>query len=150
MASAKLRWLKRIALALLALLLVLQVVPYGREHTNPPVTGEPRWDSPRTRELFMRVCGDCHSHASRWPWYAHVAPASWLVQKDVLKGREHFNVSTFDQGPGDADDAAHEYEERAMPPWFYLPLHSEARLGEADRATLLAGLRATFGGEDER
>ena len=91
---------------------------------------------------------DCHSHETRWPWYAHLAPASWLLQRDVEEGREHFNVSTWDRGPGDADEAYEEYAEGEMPLWFYTPLHPEARLGDEDRAALLAGLRATFGGEE--
>lgn len=139
------RWPRRLVLGALVLLVLLQAVPYGRDHSNPPVTGEPPWDSPRTRELFLSTCGDCHSHETSWPWYSHVAPASWLLQRDVDEGREHFNVSTWDRGPGDADEAVEMFEEREMPPWFYLPLHDHARLGDADRAALLAGLRATFG-----
>ena len=141
-------WVKRGALSVVALLLVLQAVPYGRDHANPPVTGEPAWDSPRTRELFLRVCGDCHSHETSWIWYSHVAPVSWLVQRDVEEGREHFDVSAWDRGPGHADEAVEEYEEGEMPPWFYLPLHPEAKLSPEDRGALLAGLRATFGEED--
>ena len=140
-------WPRRILVALAVFFVLAQVVPYGRGHENPPVTGEPDWDSPRTRELFLRVCGDCHSHETRWPWYAHIAPASWLVQKDVDEGREYFNVSAWDQGPLHADEAAEEYEEEEMPLWFYLPLHPEARLEDGDREQLLAGLRATFGSE---
>lgn len=65
-------------------------VPYGHDHTNPPVTAEPSWDSPRTRELFFTACKDCHSNESHWPWYASVAPASWLVYRDVAEGRSNF------------------------------------------------------------
>jgi hypothetical protein len=139
--------LAKIGLALLALFVLLQLVPYGRGHDNPPVSGEPPWDAPRTRALFMRACGDCHSHSTEWPWYSHVAPVSWLVAHDVEEAREHFNVSTWDRGPGDADEAAHEYEEGEMPLWFYVPLHPEAKLAAEERDQLLAGLRATFGGE---
>ena len=32
-------------------LAAIQFVPYGRDHKNPPVAGEPKWDSPRTHEL---------------------------------------------------------------------------------------------------
>jgi hypothetical protein len=142
------RWLKRTLVGALVLLVLLQLVPYGRDHANPPVTGEPPWDSPRTRELFMRVCGDCHSHETDWPWTAWISPSSWLVQRDVREAREHFNVSTWDRGPGDADQAAEEYEEGAMPPWFYPPMHPRAWLDAEERAALLAGLRATFGDRD--
>lgn len=96
----------------------------------------------------MRTCGDCHSHETKWVWYSHIAPVSWLVQKDVMEGREHFNVSAWDRGHGDADEAAEEYERSQMPLWFYTPLHSEARLSSEERTALLTGLRATFGAGD--
>ncbi|MBO9350081.1 MAG: hypothetical protein J7449_01215 [Thermomicrobium sp.] len=57
---------KRIALVvggtLLTLFLALQGVALALPRTNPPVVAEPAWDSPQTRELFMRACGDCHSN----------------------------------------------------------------------------------------
>lgn len=68
---------------LLVLLLAIQLVPYGRDHTNPPVVAEPAWDSPATRALFVRACADCHSNQTVWPWYSHVAPVAWLVAHDV-------------------------------------------------------------------
>lgn len=42
--------------------LLIQLIPYGRNHTNPPVTQEPAWDTPQTRELVKRACFDCHSN----------------------------------------------------------------------------------------
>ena len=38
-----------IALALFGTFLAIQLVPYGRDHANPPVIGEPSWDAPGTR-----------------------------------------------------------------------------------------------------
>jgi len=60
--------------------IAMQLVPYGHAHTNPPVTGEPKWDSPQTRELAKRACFDCHSNETDWPWYSNIAPVSWLIQ----------------------------------------------------------------------
>ena len=130
---------------LLSLFVVIQLIPYGRNHTNPEVHDEPQWDTPRTRTLFMQTCGDCHSHETRWPWYSWIAPVSWLVAHDVQEGREHFNVSNWTGQEQDGDEAAEEFGEGEMPPWFYLPLHPDARLNDADRQALLAGLEATFG-----
>ena len=62
--------------AVIALLLLIQLVPYGRNHANPPVRQEPAWDSPQTRELAVRACYDCHSNQTAWPWYTNVAPIS--------------------------------------------------------------------------
>jgi hypothetical protein len=141
------RFLRRALVALLVLFVLIQLVPYGRSHDNPPERSEPRWDSPRTRELAVRVCFDCHSNETRWPWYSHVAPISWLLERDVEEAREHLNFSEFSREQRHADEAAHEYEEGEMPLWFYLPLHREARLDDAERRELIDGLRKTFGGE---
>ena len=73
---------------LVSMFALLQLVPYGRAHSNPPITVEPQWDSPRTRELAVRACFDCHSNETRWPGYAHVAPLSWVMQWDVDTARE--------------------------------------------------------------
>lgn len=135
-------------LAFIGLGLAIQLVPYGRSHENPRVSSEPEWDRPETRELFFRACGDCHSNETVWPWYSQIAPVSWLVQHDVDEGRSHFNVSEWGRPENHGDDAADLVRESEMPPWFYLPAHPEARLSEADEASLINGLLATFP-EDE-
>ena len=78
-----------------------------------------------------------------------MAPASWLVQLDVEEGRSHFNVSDWGREENHGDEAAKLVREGEMPPWFYLPLHPEAQLTDAEREKLVAGLTATFGEEDE-
>ena len=133
-------------LTIVGLAVLIQFVPYGREHTNPEVVSEPRWDSPRTRELFMRACGDCHSNETKWPWYSGIAPISWLVAYDVDEGREHFNVSMWGvQEENEGEEAAEEVREGEMPPWVYLLAHPEARLDEAEKRELIEGLVRTFG-----
>lgn len=129
---------------IVVIFLGMQLVPYGRNHTNPPVISEPQWDSPRTRELFTRSCADCHSNETVWPWYSNVAPMSWLVQRDVDEGRENFNIST---GSGEADESAEKVSEGEMPLRPYLLLHPDANLSAAEKLELIQGLLATFGGE---
>lgn len=141
--------LKRLALTSLGLiiltLVVIQLVPYGRDHDNPAIIAEPNWDSPQTRDLFMTACGDCHSYETEWPWYSHVAPVSWLVQHDVEEGRAEFNVSRWGRGENEADEAAEVIQEGEMPLPVYLITHPEARLAAADEQALIQGLVATFG-----
>lgn len=136
-------------LAIAALGLLIQLVPYGRDHSNPAVVAEPAWDSPRTRELFFRACADCHSNETVWPWYSHIAPVSWLVQRDVEHGREHFNVSQWGQGKQEAEEAAEQIEEGYMPLPPYLITHPEADLTPAEKEELIRGLEVTFGEEHE-
>ena len=125
--------------------LLIQAVPYGRSHTNPPVTREPRWDSPRTRELAARACFDCHSNLTKWRWYSNVAPVSWLIQRDVDGGRAQFNFSEWDK-PQDvsAGDMADVIRGGSMPPWFYVLPHPNADLSASEKDALIAGLVATL------
>lgn len=127
--------------------LLIQLVPYGRAHANPPVAAEPTWDSPQTEVFFRRVCADCHSNETFWPWYSNVAPMSWLVQNHVDEGRAVFNVSRWGQGENESEDAAELYQRGEMPPANYLWLHPEARLTATEREQFIQGLVATFGGE---
>jgi mono/diheme cytochrome c family protein len=145
---------RRIAATILAgfmgFILLIQFIPYGRDHTNPPVIAEPAWDSPQTRALFFRACADCHSNETKWTWYSNIAPASWLITRDVVEGRAKFNVSEWGRLDNEGDDAAKVVQNGEMPPWFYLPLHPEANLSPFERQQLINGLLATFGGEVER
>lgn len=138
-----------LAALLAGLFVLIQLLPVGAPRTNPPLVAEPPWDSPRTRELFERACADCHSNRTRWPWYAHVAPVSWLVAHDVAEGREHLNVSEWHREQEDAAEAAEEVRAGRMPYRGYALTHSEARLGPEEKRALIAGLAATFGDEGE-
>ena len=129
--------------ALVGGFLLIQVIPYGRDHANPPVTAEPAWDSQRTLTLARAACFDCHSNETEWPWYTNVAPMSWLIQRDVDEGREALNFSEWDR-PQRTEEVAEVIREGAMPPFTYRILHSGARLSDAEKARLIAGLEATF------
>jgi len=123
----------------------MQAVPYGRGHTNPPMRVEPRWDRPETRVLTARACFDCHSNETVWPWYSHVAPVSWLVQRDVDEGRRKLNFSEWERSQREAHESAKTVRKGEMPPWFYTPTHPEARLTSAEAQALIRGLEATLG-----
>lgn len=124
---------------------LIQVIPYGHTHTNPPVSGEPPWNSPQTRELFRRACFDCHSNETVWPWYSNGAPISWLLARDVNGGRRHLNFTEWDHAQRHARDVAEQVKEGEMPPWFYLPMHPAARLSDAEKQALEDGAEKSLG-----
>jgi len=140
-----LRKLGKLAMWLLVVLVVIQFVPYGRNHNNPPVTKEPTWDSPATRALFHRACFDCHSHETVWPWYSHVAPMSWLVQNDVDGGRRHLDFSEWNLPQRHATDVSAQVKQGDMPLWYYLPMHPAARLSAAEKQSLIDGAEKSLG-----
>jgi Haem-binding domain len=139
------RWWYRTSLGLLLAFVAIQLVPYGRHHVNPPTVSEPAWDSPVTRALAKQACFDCHSNETEWPAYARIAPASWLIQYDVLEGRAALNFSEWQRPQKEAADAAEELLEDEMPPAMYRLMHAHARLNVADRDRLARGLAKTLG-----
>jgi hypothetical protein len=135
---------------LLAVGLAIQLIPFGWDRSNPPVTAEPNWDSPETRELVVRACFGCHSNEVDYPWYSRVAPMSWAVQLHVDEGRSEVNYSEWDKPQKEADESAETVIEGEMPPPYYTRFaHPEARLSDAELQRLIDGLEATFGSEDD-
>lgn len=139
------RFWSRVGLGALVTLGAIQLVPYGRDHVNPPIVSEPAWDSPATRTLAKQACFDCHSNETGWPVYASIAPVSWLVQYDVDKGRSVLNFSEWQRPQEEAAEASEEVLERKMPPALYTLMHAHARLSDVDRERLASGLARTIG-----
>jgi hypothetical protein len=126
------------AIAGIVLIVAIQLVPVDR--SNPPVGGEVQAPE-EVMTVLRESCYDCHSHETRWPWYAYVAPVSWLVTEDVEHGREHVNFSTW--SAYDAEEQAEhmeeiweEVEEGKMPLKKYVVLQRSARLDDADMDVL--------------
>jgi len=121
-----------------AALALAQLIPVLRE--NPPVESEVPV-TPEARAVLVRACFDCHSNQTVWPWYSRVAPASWLLAKDVREGRAELNYSTWSRYSAKQQrkllkETLQEVDEGEMPLWIYRVGHPEARLSPADRAAL--------------
>ncbi len=123
---------------------LMQLVPYGRTHSNPPTIEEPTWDSPRTRELTVRACFDCHSNETRWPWYAAVAPMSWIVEYDIANGRSVINFSEWNRPYPLAVYSGLSVRTGGMPIAKYKLAHPEAQLTPEETEALARGLDATL------
>ncbi len=113
----------------------IQIVPIRRD--NPQVTGPLTTAPADVLSTLHRACYNCHSHETIWPWYSYLAPASWLVARDVHEGRRHLDFSAWSEySPAvrlkKLSGISTLVQEQDMPPWFYLPLHAEARLSPDD------------------
>ena len=124
--------------ALVVVLIAIQFVPVDR--SNPPVAAD--FDGPTDVATVLRAsCYDCHSHETTWPWYSRVAPVSWLVAHDVEEARDHLNFSlwgSYDPKRQErlAEEIWEEVNDGEMPLPAYLLAHSDARLTDADKATI--------------
>jgi hypothetical protein len=134
------RILVRVAIALFVVLVAIQFVPV--ERTNPPVKSAISAPAP-VQAILRRSCWDCHSNETHWPWYAYVAPVSWLVADDVKHGRKELNLSEWgDYSPAKrtskADSMAEQVESGDMPLPKYVRIHHDARLSPEDIKALRA------------
>ncbi|MCA9750916.1 MAG: heme-binding domain-containing protein [Gemmatimonadetes bacterium] len=132
--------MKKILIGLVVLFAGIQFVPV--ERTNPPVT-QAIDAPPAVQAILDRSCADCHSNQTRWPWYSRVAPASWLVAKDVREGREKLNFSEFGDYPErrqrhKVSEVLEEVEHGEMPLKPYLLIHRDAKVSEPEIETLRA------------
>jgi len=131
---------RRRLLVALGLWLASQLYPVAR--TNP-LSGNEIEAPPAVAGILRAACYDCHSNRTRWPWYAYVAPVSWLVAHDVGEARNHLNFSTWgDQAVERRREKRHdigeEIEEGGMPLGRYRLLHRAARLTAAQRELLVS------------
>jgi len=124
---------------------------FSPDRTNPPT------DPSRTlaahagtptglAAVVHRSCGDCHSNATTWPWYAKIAPLSWAMAYGVKSGRKALNFSEWaGYSPeqqrslltASCSDASH----GKMPDGFWTFLHPDARLDARDIETICAAAR---------
>ena len=107
---------------------------------DPPVTAEVQAPDD-VKAVLHRACWDCHSNQTVWPWYSRVAPVSFLVYRDVVEGRKHLNFSEWDKlndkrRAHKQKEVGEQVQEGEMPPWFYTPMHPDAKLSDADKALL--------------
>jgi hypothetical protein len=104
---------------------------------------------PEVLAVLQKACFDCHTNETRWPWYAKIAPGSWLMARDVKKGRAHMNMSEWTDDDAetrqlDMENAWDEIAEGEMPPWFYkiMPNHLDAILSDKEKELLKGWLLA--------
>jgi hypothetical protein len=112
--------------------------------TIQPTNPAPKGNFPAPLQitvLLRRACYDCHSNETQWPWYAYIAPISWLAERDVERGRKELNFSEWDSYYPATRRRKLQWIERTlrqemMPPWTYRLLHPSARLNEQELAVL--------------
>ena len=126
------------------LFLLIQLIPFGHDHTNPPTVSEPNWSSPQARALVKEHCFQCHSNETEWPWYSNIAPGSWLIAMDVIAGRGEFNFSDWQNNPGELNEMTGAIQEGEMPPIQYWIFHPNSKMNEQQKQELIQALQSSL------
>lgn len=80
-------------------------------------------------------CYNCHSNNTAYPWYASIAPASWLISQSIKEGKSHLNFSewtlySIEEQEKLLLEMIEVLEKKEMPPKPYMWMHEEAKLDE--------------------
>jgi len=128
--------------AILALLFVLGR-EYGRKVGTPAVVPPQTVASAPAQitPVLERACHDCHSDRTIWPWYSYLPPVSFMIRRDVEKGRSKLDFSQWENEPrrptrNELEEICDAVASGSMPPMGYRMLHRDARLS-ADEIDLL-------------
>ncbi len=137
--------MKRLFYILVIFLILIQF--FRIDKTNPPINkGMDFIETKNTPEpmanLIRSACYDCHSHETRYPWYANVQPLAWLLEKHISDGRTHFNFSTFatyepKRQAHKLYEASELIESHEMPMESYIIGHPEAKLSDSQRKEII-------------
>lgn len=94
--------------------------------------------------VFKAKCFDCHSSATRYPWYHRVPGIKQLIDRDIRKGRRimDFTKGFPFKGLGTAQERMNGLHEvitdGSMPPFMYRIAHPGSAITAEERATILA------------
>lgn len=101
--------------------------------------------SAKVAAILKESCYDCHSNQTNYPWYAEVAPFSLWLNDHIKHGKDHFNVSdwnnyTVKKKEHKLEELVEMVEKDEMPLRSYTFIHGN--LSENDKTLLLqwAGL----------
>lgn len=134
----------KIVLLVLIAFVLIQFIPV---HMSNPSTSPSKdflhiYQPPsKITDMMRNACYDCHSNATQFPWYANVAPVSWLLESHIDEARAHINFSEWGDYPEKLtnlklEGMAAEVKSGGMPLTSYTWMHSKARLTDAQRTQL--------------
>lgn len=137
---------------IIGIIVIMQLIPSGR----PEVIPDNEHDLIRNNvlpdsvsKILKNACYDCHSNETKYPWYAFIAPVSWLVSRDTKLGRGDMNLSDWESfskmdKAKILEEIADEIGSGNMPMPIYILMHPEAKL-TADQREMVIDWADDFG-----
>lgn len=144
------KYLRLRTFLLIALLIFIVMQFFRIDKANPVLTPDTDYlnmtkPPAEIAAMIKSACYDCHSNESKYPWYAEVAPISWIIKSHISEGRGKMNFSEWgNYQPGrrghKTDECREMVEKSEMPLTSYKLLHPEARLTKLQKDSLVAWL----------
>lgn len=138
--------LKKITIGLVALLVLIQFIPYEKNDSGEaPFDVSKSFDIPDNVSMILKgACNDCHTNSTVYPWYNNIEPIGLFLNWHITEGKGHLNFSEFTNRPlayqnHKFEEMIEMVEEKEMPlgSYTYFGLHPEANLSEEERKVLI-------------
>lgn len=134
---------RKILVPIVLILGLIQFIPFEREIKAVDPAAKFTTDNIEVQNILDKACMDCHSNETEYPWYSNVVPVNYWLQNHIIEGNEHLNFSEWNTlSDEDRNHAIEEINEvvkkKEMPMLFYWLIHWDAKLTDAERATLVA------------
>lgn len=137
--------LKKIGIVLVVILVGIQFIPtdVNQQEEIPKTDIRHVYDVPDNVMNILQIsCYDCHSNNTNYPWYSHVQPMRFLMDRDIREGKEELNFSEFGsysqrKQKNKLDRISKQVKADKMPLPSYLLLHSNAKLSADDKQEII-------------
>ena len=98
--------------------------------------------------ILQKSCYDCHSNNTKYPWYAGIQPAAWLMASHIKEGKANLNFSEFGAYSNRKQQSklqaiANSIKDKTMPLWSYSMIHKDTVLSQQNKALLLDWIQKT-------
>jgi cytochrome c len=130
----------------LSSLLLARAHPFGNAglyapRYGPPAIMEHAAVPAAVRDMLIAKCADCHSAQTRVPLYGRFAPASWLMERDIVEARNAMNLSLWERYSAEQQEAlkaeiVSQAKAHRMPPVQYRLVHRNATITDTDVVAL--------------
>jgi hypothetical protein len=135
-----------IGTVILAALIVIQFFQPERNQTKAATENDIFFQietDQLVKKNIVNACYDCHSNHTRYPFYANIAPISWMMNKHIVEGKEQLNFSEW--GKYDKrqqlkliDEICEVMTTGEMPLKSYTFMHSSAILNDTEMENICA------------
>ena len=138
-------WIRRLLVLALIALVVIQFIPINKNEGGyeslEPFLKETK-PTAEVAALLKRACYDCHSDQTAYPWYGHVAPASFYLDEHIQNAKQQLNFSEWEQYSAKRknrklNQIIEALAHKTMPLESYTLIQTEAQLDAAQTEVLL-------------
>ena len=145
------RWVKKILLAILVVIIVIQFIQPARNKSGQVLSSDisKLYSIPApVQSVLKNACYDCHSNNTNYPWYSNIQPGGWWLASHIRGGKAELNFSEFGdyssrKQRSKLNSIAKTIEDGTMPFASYTFIHKNARLTKDQKAVLINWANST-------